>query len=82
MPWYTDYVNYIAKDVFSPKVPWQQKTRIMNESKNYIWEDLYVFQKCAEQLVRRYVTEEEIQDILEGCHTSPFGGYFGGKRMA
>lgn len=42
-PSYEDYVNYIAKGVFPPQVSWQQRKRIMHESRNYIWEDPYVF---------------------------------------
>ncbi|KAA3470151.1 Retrotransposon gag protein [Gossypium australe] len=44
------------------------------------WEDPYVFQQCEDRLVRRYVVEEDIHDILQGCYTSHCRWHFSRKK--
>ncbi|XP_073017880.1 uncharacterized protein [Primulina eburnea] len=45
-------------------------------------DDPYVFKRCADQMMRRCVAEEEAKVILEQCHSSPYGGHFGASRTA
>ncbi|KAM6556158.1 hypothetical protein CsatB_003177 [Cannabis sativa] len=37
---------------------------------------------CVDRVIRRCVPQEEVQNILEHCHSSPYGGHFGGQRTA
>lgn len=33
-------------------------------------------------MVRRCIAEQEALQVLESCHSSPYGGHHGGERMA
>jgi hypothetical protein len=37
----------------------------------------YLFRVCADGLLRRYVSVEEGIQIIERCHSSPYGGHYG-----
>ena len=39
-----------------------------------------LYKHCADQVIRRCVSEEEMGSILSHCHTLPCGGNFGGQR--
>ncbi|XP_073120151.1 uncharacterized protein [Henckelia pumila] len=39
--------------------------------------DEQIFQCCADQVIRRCVAGQEAQEILEHCHSSPYGCHFG-----
>ncbi|XP_075499283.1 uncharacterized protein LOC142537672 [Primulina tabacum] len=44
--------------------------------------DEQLFKRCADQVIRRCVEGIEAQQILEKCHSSPYGGHFGASRTA
>ncbi|XP_073046025.1 uncharacterized protein [Primulina eburnea] len=44
--------------------------------------DEQLFERCADQVIRRCVEGLEAQQILEKCHSSPYGGHFGASRTA
>ncbi|KAK9021179.1 hypothetical protein V6N11_011180 [Hibiscus sabdariffa] len=54
--------------------------KFRHDARYYFWDEPYLFKQCADQLLRRYVPEEEQKDILFHCHTSICGGHFGGAR--
>ena len=35
---------------------------------------------CLDHLIKKYVPNEEISDILQYCHTAAYGGHFGGHK--
>ncbi|XP_022845258.1 uncharacterized protein LOC111368245 [Olea europaea var. sylvestris] len=42
----------------------------------------YLARRGADQIVRRYVPEEEVPLILEHCHSSTYAGHFGTSKIA
>ena len=50
--------------------------------KFYIWDEPFLFKRCADQILRRCVPESEMRDILFHCHSSEYGGHFGENRTA
>ncbi|KAL5556375.1 hypothetical protein UlMin_038611 [Ulmus minor] len=42
----------------------------------------YLFKQCADQMIRRCISKEEMEPILQQCHASSYGGHFGGIRTA
>ncbi|KAL4360478.1 hypothetical protein GQ457_04G016190 [Hibiscus cannabinus] len=58
----------------------QGRKRFKYNAKGYFWDEPYLFKQCADQIIRRCIPEEEQQLILEQCHSSPYGGHFGGNR--
>ena len=41
-----------------------------------------MYKHCADQVIRRCVPKEEMESILNHCHTLACGGHFGGNRKA
>ena len=50
--------------------------------KHYIWDEPYLFKRCADQLLRRCVPQEETHSVLRHCHSSAYRGHFGGDKTA
>ena len=82
VPWFADYVNYLVAKVVPPEFNYQRKKRFFAHLKHYYWEELILYRHCADQVIRRCVPEDEMNSILNHCHTLPCGGHFGGQRTA
>ena len=80
IPWFADYVNYLVAKVVPPEFNYQQKKRFFAHLKHYYWEEPILYRQCADQVIRRCVPEDEMNSILNHCHTLPCGGHFGGHR--
>nr|GEV80127.1 reverse transcriptase domain-containing protein [Tanacetum cinerariifolium] len=64
--------NFIKKGLTS-----QQKKKFFKDVKHYFWDDPYLFQICAYQIICRCVHGQEAIDILKACHEGPTGGHHG-----
>ena len=82
IPWFSDYVNYLVAKVIPPEFNYQQKKRFFAHLKHYYWEEPIIYRHCADQVIKRCVPEDEMDSILNHCHTLPCGGNFGGQRTA
>ncbi|KAG8501079.1 hypothetical protein CXB51_003200 [Gossypium anomalum] len=58
------------------------KEAILNDVKNYFWNDPFLFRICTDQVIRRCVTRSEASKILEHCHSRPTGGHHSGAKIA
>ncbi|KAK8632142.1 hypothetical protein V6N13_028919 [Hibiscus sabdariffa] len=79
-PWYADYVNFIVSGIIPHQMNHQGKKRFKHNAKDYFWDEPYLFKQCADQIIRQCIPEVEQQQILEQCHSAPYGGHFGGNR--
>ena len=82
VPWFTDYVNYFVARVIPPEFSYQQKKMFFTHLKHYYWEEPIPYKHCADQVIRRCVPKDEMNNILNHCHTLPCGGHFDGQRIA
>ena len=80
IPWFADYVNYLVAKVIPPEFSYQQKKRFVAHLKHYYWEEPILYRHYADQMIKRCVPEDEMNSILNHCHTLPCGGHFGGQR--
>jgi hypothetical protein len=76
-PWYVSIINYIVAGYIPPGA---NKKKIIRDSRLHAWDDLYLYQSCADGLLRRCIPAFETWKILEYCHSSPYGGHYGAFR--
>ncbi|KAG9440044.1 hypothetical protein H6P81_020209 [Aristolochia fimbriata] len=78
--------NVVADHLSSKWVPkhftFQQRKKLMADSKHYHWEDLFLYKICPNQVIRRCVKEEEAPLILSHCHDKEVGGHHSANRTA
>ncbi|XP_071926165.1 uncharacterized protein [Coffea arabica] len=82
LSWYADLVNYLVTGNFPAGWPRSKRDKLKSDAKYFIWDDPYLWKKCADQMMRRCVSETEFQSILSFYHTFACGGYFGSRRTA
>ncbi|XP_057760463.1 uncharacterized protein LOC130980839 [Arachis stenosperma] len=81
-PWFADIANFKATRALPPEIHKHQKRKLMNDAKYFVWDEPYLFKKCSDGVLRRCVSEEEGREVLWNCHSSSYGGHFGGDRTA
>nr|XP_027064775.1 uncharacterized protein LOC113690870 [Coffea arabica] len=79
---YADIVNFLVTNKFPAGWPKAKRDKLRSDAKSYIWDDPYLWKQGADQVIRRYVSENEFQSILTYCHSFACGGHFGPKRTA
>ena len=82
VPWFADIVNYLACQVLPPDLTYQQRKKFLHDVRLYLWDEPFLFKRCVDQVIRRCVPEDEMDNILQHCHSSEYGGHFGGTRTA
>ncbi|XP_073064055.1 uncharacterized protein [Primulina eburnea] len=80
LPWFADTANFLSCGALPPDLTYHQKKKFFHNAKFYLWDDPYVFNRCADRMIRRCVAEEEAKVILDQCHSSPYGRHFGASR--
>ena len=76
-PWFVNIVNFMVAGY----VPLgEKKMKLTYESCLHIWDEPYLFRVCSDGLLRRCVLVEEGINIIERCHSSPYGGHYGAFR--
>ncbi|XP_073041949.1 uncharacterized protein [Primulina eburnea] len=82
IPWFADIASFLSCGTLPPELSYHQKKKFVYDIKFYYWDDTFVYKRCADQVIRRCVEGLEAQQILEKCHSSPYGGHFGASRTA
>nr|GEU72837.1 reverse transcriptase domain-containing protein [Tanacetum cinerariifolium] len=80
--WFVDFSNYNAGNFIVKGMSSQQKKKFFKEVKHYFWDDPYLFNNCADQIIRRCVHGQEANDILKACHEGPTEGHHGANFTA
>nr|GEU76078.1 reverse transcriptase domain-containing protein [Tanacetum cinerariifolium] len=70
-PWFVDFGNFHSGNFIVKRMSSQQKKKFFKDVKHYFWDDPYLFQICADQIIRRCVHGQEAYDILKACHEGP-----------
>ncbi|GJT10042.1 reverse transcriptase domain-containing protein [Tanacetum coccineum] len=81
-PWFTDFANYLVRDIIPKGMTYQQKNKFLSNLKHYFWEEPYLFKVCSDSMIRCCVYGPETQTILDQCHHEPTGGHYGPNTTA
>ncbi|XP_074282653.1 uncharacterized protein LOC141607192 [Silene latifolia] len=76
------FVNFLVLQEFPKGLSHSQRDKIKSDATYYVWDDLYLWKFCADQVIRRCVPDTEILPILKFCHEYACGGHFGAKKTA
>ncbi|XP_075101709.1 uncharacterized protein LOC107791089 [Nicotiana tabacum] len=52
-PWYADYVNYLVSGVLPPEIESEARKRFLHDVNIYYLDEPYLYEQCADQLLRR-----------------------------
>jgi hypothetical protein len=55
----------------------ENKRKLIYESRLHIWDPPYLFRVCVDGLLRRCAPAKEGIQIIQKCHSSPYGGHYG-----
>ncbi|KAG9458895.1 hypothetical protein H6P81_003403 [Aristolochia fimbriata] len=80
VPWYADIANFVCSKWVPKHFTYQQRKKLMADSKHYYWEDPFHYKICPDQVIRRCVKEEEATLILSHCHDKEVGGHHSANR--
>lgn len=58
------------------------KKKFLQAVKRFIWDEHYLLLRSIDQILKRCIPYEEVEDILKQCHSSEYVGHFGGNRIA
>nr|GEZ47608.1 DNA-directed DNA polymerase [Tanacetum cinerariifolium] len=72
--WFADFANYHAGNFIIKGMSSQEKNKFFKDVKHYFCDDPHLFKICADQIIRRCVSGQEVIDILKACHYGPTGG--------
>ena len=81
-PWYADIVNYLVTGQIPPQRTSQQKRKFLVDIKKYYFDDPYLFKYCPDQLMRRYVPNDDQIGVVTFCHSEACGGHFSARKTA
>jgi phosphopantetheinyl transferase (holo-ACP synthase) len=80
VPWFANFVNFLAIGDLPAHWSTQDKSKFLNEVKNFYWDDPYLFKYCPDQIFRRCILENEVSSVIKFCHSEACGGHFSSKK--
>ena len=72
--WYANIVNFMVSGYVPPG---ENKKKLLYESRLHLWDDPYLYRVCSDGLLRRCVPTAEGIQIIDKCHSAPYGGHCG-----
>jgi hypothetical protein len=60
----------------------KEKDFYINKFREYFWDEPFLYKKCADQMLRQCLDDQQARQVLTNCHSAPYGGHFGNTRIA
>nr|GFA19989.1 reverse transcriptase domain-containing protein [Tanacetum cinerariifolium] len=76
-PWFANFANYHARNFVVMGMSSLQKNKFFKDVKRYFWDNPFLFNNCADQVIRQCVHGQEAVDILKACHNGPSVAHHG-----
>ncbi|XP_058003702.1 uncharacterized protein LOC110659179 [Hevea brasiliensis] len=61
--------EFLAVVVLPLNMSYQQRKKFLHDVRFYTWEEPLLYKKCNDGLIRRCIPKEEIESILQHCHS-------------
>ncbi|KAL3529395.1 hypothetical protein ACH5RR_008717 [Cinchona calisaya] len=74
-PWYADIGNFLTVKIISSTMDVNQRKKFLPKKKYYIYDDTYLYRHCKDQVIRWYISERDVQNVLFRFHSSQVGGH-------
>ena len=78
--WYAHIANYLVTGEVPSEWKAQDKKHFFAKIHANYWDDPFLFKYCEDQIIRKYVPEEEKKGILTHCHENACGGHFASQK--
>jgi len=65
MPWFANFVNFLALGYLLAYWSTQDKRKFLNEVKNFYWDDPCLFKYCPDQIFRRCIFDNEVSSFIK-----------------
>ncbi|XP_025687408.2 uncharacterized protein [Arachis hypogaea] len=71
VPWFADIANYKAVRFIPKEYCRLQSKKLITDAKYYLWDEPYLFKRCADGVIRRCVPKEENCDSCQRSSNLP-----------
>jgi hypothetical protein len=77
-PWYGDITLYLQTQHFQPKLSHEDHRRIRHHAKHYLIIGDTLYYHDTDSTLRRYLNHEEVEHVLNDCHSGACGSHLSG----
>ena len=81
-PWYGDILLYLRTQKFQPTITRNKRRRIRHHASRYLLIGDVLYRRGIDTVLRRCLTHEEAEQVLNDCHSGACGGHFSGMATA
>jgi hypothetical protein len=81
-PWYGDILLYLETQCFQPNISREEHRCIRHHFRHYIILDDTLYRRGIDSILRRCLTHEEPERVLNDCHLGACGGHLSGMATA
>nr|GEV71050.1 reverse transcriptase domain-containing protein [Tanacetum cinerariifolium] len=67
-PWFADFANYNVGNFVVKGMSSQHKNKFFKDVKHYFWDDPFLFKICADQVIRRKVQLNELNELCDQAY--------------
>ena len=80
MPWYANIVDFLITDWMLSDWYSQDKKKFLRDVKMFYCDDPYLFKYCSYQIFWKCISDDEVSDAIQLCHSKAYVGHFSSKK--